>query len=64
MADYNPLGRTRAEREELCCGRKDISGNDTHSTTNWAEFELSVRDTMQELGDLLIKKHQTMARRT
>jgi hypothetical protein len=58
MADYNPLGRTRAEREELCCSGKDSSGDATHSPTNWAEFELNVRDTMLELGDLLIKKHR------
>ena len=58
MADYNPLGRTRAEREELCCSGKDSSSNATHSSTNWAEFELNVRDTMLELGDLLIKKHR------
>jgi len=58
MADYNPLGRTRAEREEVCCGGKDFSSDATHSSTNWAEFELNVRDTMQELGDLLIKKHR------
>jgi len=58
MADYNPLGRTRVEREELCCGGKDSSSNATHSSVNWAEFELNVRDTMLELGDLLIKKHR------
>jgi hypothetical protein len=58
MADYNPLGRTRAEREELCCSGKDSSSDATHSPANWAEFELNVRDTMLELGDLLIKKHR------
>ncbi len=58
MADYNPLGRTRTEREELQPRRKDPSGYDSHSDTNWAEFELNVRDVMQELGDLLIKKHR------
>jgi hypothetical protein len=58
MADYNPLGRTRTEREELQPRRKDSSGYDSHSDTNWAEFELNVRDVMQELGDLLIKKHR------
>jgi hypothetical protein len=58
MADYNPLGRTRVEREELCCGGKDSNSNTTHSSVNWAEFELNVRDTMLELGDLLIKKHR------
>lgn len=58
MADYNPLGRTRAEREGVCCGGKDVSGDSTHSSIDWVEFELTVRDTMQELGDLLIKKHR------
>ena len=58
MADYNPLGRTRAERETVCCGRKNSDSDNTYPTTNWAEFELNVRDTMQELGDLLIKKHR------
>ena len=58
MADYNPLGRTRAEREEVCCGGKNSDSNATHSITNWSEFELNVRDTMQELGDLLISKHR------
>jgi hypothetical protein len=58
MADYNPLGRTRVEREELCCGGKDSNSNAAHTSTNWAEFELNVRDTMLELGDLLIKKHR------
>jgi hypothetical protein len=58
MADYNPLGRTRAEREGIYSGELHAGGNHTHSDTNWAEFELNVRDVMQELGDLLIKKHR------
>ena len=58
MADYNPLGRTRTEREGVHHSGENISSDDTYSTTNWAEFELNVRDTMQELGDLLIKKHR------
>ena len=58
MADYNPLGRTRAEREELRGTGQDLSDNATRSTVNWAEFELNVRDVMLELGDLLISKHR------
>ena len=58
MADYNPLGRTRNEREELLRQRFDANPNHTDTSTNWAEFELNVRDVMQELGDLLIKKHR------
>ena len=58
MADYNPSGRTRTEREELRSSGQDSSHNDSRSDTNWAEFELNVRDVMLELGDLLIKKHR------
>lgn len=58
MADYNPLGRTRNEREELLRQRFDSNSDYTDTSTNWAEFELNVRDVMQELGDLLIKKHR------
>lgn len=58
MADYNPLGNTRAERTELYSRQIHADSNATHSDTNWAEFELNVRDVMQELGDLLIKKHR------
>ncbi len=58
MADYNPLGRTRNEREELLRQRFDANPDHTDTSTNWAEFELNVRDVMQELGDLLIKKHR------
>ena len=58
MADYNPLGRTGAERQELQGRRLNSDSNHPHSNTNWAEFESDVRDVMQELGDLLIKKHR------
>jgi hypothetical protein len=58
MADYNPSGRTRVEREELRGSGQDLSDNNTRSTVNWAEFELNVRDVMLELGDLLISKHR------
>jgi len=58
MADYNPLGRTGAEREELRRSGRDVIRDDSRADINWAEFELNVRDVMQELGDLLIKKHR------
>ena len=58
MADYNPSGRTRLERQDIQSGGQDLSSNNSHSDTNWAEFELNVRDVMLELGDLLIKKHK------
>ena len=58
MADYNPLGRTGAERKELYSRELNADSNHPRSDTNWAEFELNVRDVMQELGDLLIKKHR------
>ena len=58
MADYNPSGRTWTERQELLSGGRDVSSDHSRTDTNWAEFELNVRDVMQELGDLLIKKHR------
>jgi len=58
MADYNPLGRTGAEREELHGRKLNVNSDHPRPDTNWAEFELNVRDVMQELGDLLIKKHR------
>ena len=58
MADYNPSGRTWAERQELLSGGRDVIRDDSRADINWAEFELNVRDVMQELGDLLIKKHR------
>jgi hypothetical protein len=58
MADYNPLGRTGVERQELHSRGLNADSNHSHTDTNWAEFELDVRDVMQELGDLLIKKHR------
>jgi hypothetical protein len=58
MADYNPSGRTRLERQDIQSGGQDLSSNNSRSDTNWAEFELNVRDVMLELGDLLIKKHK------
>jgi hypothetical protein len=58
MADYNPSGRTRAERQDVLSRGQDLDSNNSHSDTNWAEFELNVRDVMLELGDLLIKKHR------
>lgn len=58
MADYNPLGKSRADSTELYVRQIHANSNHTHSDTDWAEFELNVRDVMQELGDLLIKKHR------
>jgi len=58
MADYNPSGRTRLERQDVLNRGQDSHSNNSHSDTNWAEFELNVRDVMLELGDLLIKKHR------
>ena len=58
MADYNPLGRNGAERSELQRSGRDVVSDHSRTDTNWAEFELNVRDVMQELGDLLIKKHR------
>jgi hypothetical protein len=58
MADYNPLGKSRAEREEIRNSTRDFDNNPTHSVVDWEEFELNVRQVMLELGDLLIKKHK------
>jgi len=58
MADYNPSGRTRLERQDIQSGGQNLGSNNSRSDTNWAEFELNVRDVMLELGDLLIKKHK------
>jgi len=52
MADYNPLGRTGAERKEL--HSRELNANSDHSR---ADFERAVRDTLTELGDLLLSKH-------
>ena len=52
MADYNPSGRPRAERQELYNRRPDLERRPSDS-----DFEQAVRDTMRELGDLLISKH-------
>ena len=53
MADYNPLGRTRVEREGLHSGGNNPEGDSTHSA-----FERAVWETMTELGDLLLSKHK------
>ena len=58
MADYNPLGKSRADNTELYVIQIHANSNHTYSDTNWAEFELNVRDVMLELGDLIIKKHK------
>lgn len=53
MADYNPLGRTRAERQELHSG-----GQNPQRDPGYPDFEQAVWDTMKELGDLLLSKHR------
>ena len=53
MADYNPLGRTRTEREGIHGGGINAESNLIHP-----DFEQAVWDTMKELGDLLISKHR------
>ena len=53
MADYNPSGRARIERAGVQRGGPLPQSNPVNST-----FEQDVRDTMKELGDLLISKHQ------
>ena len=53
MADYNPLGRTRAERTGVQRGGPLPEGDSINPS-----FEQVVRDTMTELGDLLISKHR------
>lgn len=53
MADYNPLGRTRAQREELHGGGGNVVGE--HPRT---DFEQAVWDTLTELGELLLSKHR------
>ena len=58
MADYNPLGKSRDEREALRSSTRDLDNNPAHSAVDWDEFELNVRQVMTELGDLLIKKHK------
>jgi len=53
MADYNPSGRARIERTGIQRGGPLPQGNPVDST-----FEQDVRETMKELGDLLISKHR------
>lgn len=53
MADYNPSGRARIERAVVQRGGPVPQGNIISST-----FEQDVRDTIKELGDLLISKHR------
>lgn len=53
MADYNPSGRARIERTGIQRGGPVPQGNIISST-----FEQDVRETMKELGDLLISKHR------
>jgi hypothetical protein len=53
MADYNPTGKPRLERTGVSRG-----GPVPQSNPISASFEQDVRDTLQELGDLLISKHR------
>lgn len=53
MADYNPTGRPRLERAGVQRGGPAPISNPISTT-----FEQDVRDTLQELGDLLISKHR------
>lgn len=53
MADYNPSGRTRIERAGIQSGGQVSQGYPIDTS-----FEQDVRDTLQELGDLLISKHR------
>ena len=53
MADYNPLGRTRAERLGLPLGERVFISDPSNTP-----FEQDVWDTLRELGDLLISKHR------
>ena len=53
MADYNPTGRPRIERASIYRGGPTPQDNPIS-----ASFEQDVRDTLQELGDLLISKHR------
>lgn len=53
MADYNPTGKPRLERAGIQRGGPLPQGNPIS-----ASFEQDVRDTLQELGDLLISKHR------
>lgn len=53
MADYNPSGRTRTERDELRRSFPFPNSDPANSS-----FEQDVWDTMKELGDLLLSKHR------
>ena len=53
MADYNPTGKPRAERAGVYSG-----GPLPQSNPIGPSFEQVVRDTLTELGDLLISKHR------
>jgi hypothetical protein len=53
MADYNPTGESRIKRTVIQRGGPALEGHPIHPS-----FEQVVRDTMEELGDLLISKHR------
>lgn len=53
MADYNPSGRTRAERDTLRSAVANASRYPEHTS-----FEQALANTNGELLDLLISKHK------
>ena len=53
MADYNPSGRTRAERDEIRSTVTSASRYPEHTS-----FEQALSNTNGELLDLLISKHK------
>lgn len=54
MSDYNPTGRTRAEREEVLRQRRAAISTDISPDI---KFNNDVADVTSALFDLLIKKH-------
>jgi hypothetical protein len=58
MADYNPSKRTRAERAGVSSGGQEAVSIPVYPSAEFAEFATVVRNTMTELGDLLISKHR------
>jgi hypothetical protein len=53
MADYNPSGRTRSERDELRSAIENSMRYSEHTA-----FEQALSLTSKELTDLLVSKHQ------
>lgn len=61
MADYNPIGKTRAERNSLREGlqtdRQEQSATDSSGSPT-LNFDDNVRIVFDELKSLLLKKHR------